>query len=172
MVELLLLRHAQARNDDGPGDHERPLTARGLTEARAVGAWLAGASLRPDRWLVSPARRTRQTADLAAAALATTLGAHDLDPRLYLADVPALLDVLGDRAAGAGRVLIVAHNPGLHEFVEQLCDTTLPDDASGGAPFPPAALARIAINGGWEALLPGAGRLLQLWRGEPRGPAP
>src|SRR3712207_9368577 len=56
---LLLIRHARAAG--GPIDRERPLTAEGVQQAAALGAWLERAGLVPDRVLVSPARRAVQT---------------------------------------------------------------------------------------------------------------
>ena len=57
---LVLLRHAKADNPFGMADADRPLTERGLRDARAAGRWLAQQAL-PELVLCSPARRTRQT---------------------------------------------------------------------------------------------------------------
>src|SRR5919202_2659209 len=66
---LLLIRHARAAG--GPVDSERPLTAEGVQQAAALGAWLEHAGLVPDRVLVSPARRAVQTLEQAGAALSS-----------------------------------------------------------------------------------------------------
>lgn len=62
-VDLILWRHAEARDAcDGEADHDRPLTARGAKQAEKAGAWLNRYLPETTRVLVSPARRTRQTA--------------------------------------------------------------------------------------------------------------
>ena len=68
---LLLIRHARAAG--GPVDRERPLSAEGVRQAAALGAWLAQAGLVPDRVLVSPARRAVQTWERAGAALSSAV---------------------------------------------------------------------------------------------------
>ncbi len=68
---LLLIRHARAAG--GPVDWERPLTAEGVQQAAALGAWLEHAGLVPDRVLVSPARRAVQTWEQAGAALSSAV---------------------------------------------------------------------------------------------------
>lgn len=67
-MRLYLLRHADAV-DQAPTDAARELTARGLAQARTVGAFCVQRALRPDLVLTSPYRRAVQTAELAAAAL-------------------------------------------------------------------------------------------------------
>ncbi|HZM45458.1 MAG TPA: histidine phosphatase family protein [Burkholderiales bacterium] len=59
-MDLILWRHADA--EDGTPDAERKLTPKGEKQARRVADWLK--EQLPDEYvvLVSPARRTRQTA--------------------------------------------------------------------------------------------------------------
>lgn len=62
-MELLLWRHADAF-DARPGedDLDRPLTPRGEQQAARIGHWLARVLPAAARIIVSPARRTQQTA--------------------------------------------------------------------------------------------------------------
>ena len=68
--QLMLLRHAKAELG-GPGmtDFERPLAGRGRKAAARMGRYLAENGLAPDLVLCSPARRTRETWEIASAAL-------------------------------------------------------------------------------------------------------
>ena len=60
--QLLLLRHAKSSWDDPElDDFDRPLSARGLDAAPLIGRELASRDWLPDRALVSPALRTRDT---------------------------------------------------------------------------------------------------------------
>jgi phosphohistidine phosphatase len=64
---IWLLRHADA--EDGSPDAERPLSAKGEQQARAVGAALAALGVELDACLASPRVRARDTARLVCASL-------------------------------------------------------------------------------------------------------
>ncbi len=103
-MNLLLWRHAEA--EDGHRDLERALTPRGREQAVRMAAWLREHGPRLDRVLVSPARRTQQTADALGVpyqivdAIAPGAGAEQV---LAAAGWPA----------GDGTVLVVGHQPTL-----------------------------------------------------------
>ena len=59
-MELILWRHAEA--EDGMPDSTRELTTKGLKQARAIAAWLEPRLPENTRIIVSPTRRTQQTA--------------------------------------------------------------------------------------------------------------
>lgn len=63
-MDLILWRHAEAR-DARPDEHDadRPLTPRGEKQARKAAAWLNRYLPDTTRVLVSPTRRTRETAE-------------------------------------------------------------------------------------------------------------
>ncbi|WP_431044796.1 SixA phosphatase family protein [Streptomyces sp. P1-3] len=63
---LVLLRHAKSAWPDGVDDQERPLAPRGRRDAPAAGRWLRDVGRVPDLAICSPARRTRETWELAA----------------------------------------------------------------------------------------------------------
>ncbi|USQ96504.1 SixA phosphatase family protein [Caulobacter sp. RL271] len=120
MERLILMRHGKAeRHAASGGDFERALAESGRVDAAVMGRVLAGLGLTPDLMLVSSARRTRETAE-------QMLVAHDHKPRvehsrdLYHADPEDILTALDDRGDGAGTVMIVGHNPGLHELALRL----------------------------------------------------
>src|SRR3546814_12763926 len=68
-----------------------------------------------DKLLASPAERVRRT-------IAAALPGADpvFDERLYLASAETIFECLADRASDAGAVLVVGHNPGLHEMPLEL----------------------------------------------------
>jgi phosphohistidine phosphatase len=76
-MNLLLWRHAEAEDGgmDEASDLARELSTKGQRQARHMAAWLHQHLPDYSRILVSPARRTRQTAD--------ALGLHyNIEPRL------------------------------------------------------------------------------------------
>ena len=67
MRRLTLMRHADARwKDAAVSDLERSLSRRGSTAAELMARRLLELELVPDLVLVSPARRTQQTAEIVA----------------------------------------------------------------------------------------------------------
>ena len=59
MIELILMRHAKSSRDDAAiADHERPLSKRGRSAAKAMGLHLAAAGLVPDLVLCLSAHRS------------------------------------------------------------------------------------------------------------------
>jgi phosphohistidine phosphatase len=113
---LLLFRHSKAeRSQPGSGDHARVLTERGRADAVRLGLYLASHGLAPDHALISSAARTRETWALAAAALRPAPPA-DFDARIYDAEPQTLFEVVAAAPANAQALVLVGHNPGLHEL--------------------------------------------------------
>ena len=147
---VALLRHAHAEPDAGGGDFERPLSARGRADAERVGQHLAASRLAFARVLCSPARRTRETLNLALPDVAA-----DFDPAIYEA-LPGTLASLID--AGPAPLLLVGHNPGLEQLVAFLVDGH--SDAARGVPT--AGLVLLALPDGSE-LGPGVAQVREFW---------
>lgn len=103
-MELILWRHAEA--EDGYPDLGRELTSKGLKQAERMAVFLRP-FLPPDiRILVSPAKRTQQTA--------RALTRHfETEPAIAPgASAPAVLKAAG-WPDGEGCVLLVGHQPTL-----------------------------------------------------------
>lgn len=159
MPRLILLRHAKSAWDDPAlADHDRPLNRRGRTAARLMAKPVAEAA--PDLVLCSTARRTRETVERMVEAGAFPAGRVVHDRELYHATPAAILAVVRARAADHPSVMVVGHNPGLHELAAAMA--TAGDDearAALAAKFPTAALAVLDLeNAEWQ---PGAARLIR-----------
>ncbi|MCB5164145.1 histidine phosphatase family protein [Streptomyces bambusae] len=156
MPDLVILRHAKSAWPPGVPDSDRPLGPRGLRDAPAAGALLAREHPRPDLVLCSPARRTRQTWELAAARLPAEPPVRH-EPRLYAAEAEEILDLVRETPADVGGLLLVGHNPGLQELVLLLAGGG-PGDALDriGAKFPTSAVAVLGCPEPWSALTPGS----------------
>lgn len=119
MQRLILMRHGEAeRQAPGLGDFDRGLTADGRTESRLIGKALAKAGLSPDLALVSPARRALETWQ--AAAEAFPRATERQDPSLYAASAVRLAAVVRDAAPAGDIVMMVGHNPGIHQYAIHL----------------------------------------------------
>ena len=152
MHRLHLLRHAKSSYPEAAEDHERPLSRRGREAARRVGESLPAALGALDLVLCSPALRTRETAELALAGFAAPARILYEDA-LYLAGRAALLRRLRRLDESAGAVLVIGHNPGLHELAIALAAPQSPQyKALAAGKFPTTARASFAIDGPWASL--------------------
>ena len=116
MKILTLLRHAKSSWDDRVArDFDRPLNARGRKAARTIGREMRAQGLAFDQILASPAVRVVETLDEVAEGYGAILDV-EYDERLYLATIPALLEVVRGADDEADRLLIVGHNPGLENL--------------------------------------------------------
>jgi phosphohistidine phosphatase len=163
--QLLLMRHAKSSWDDPKmPDHARPLNARGRQAAKAMRRAMRDLGLVPDVVLVSSARRTLQTMEALEPWEETPL-VEPMDG-LYLVGAPHLLQVLHTVAETARSVLLLAHNPGLHELAMLLVG---PQAMAAGTPatrrlaegYPTGALAEFVVAGSWRGLDEGGGQLLR-----------
>jgi phosphohistidine phosphatase len=160
MRRLLLLRHAKTeRAELGARDRDRKLTERGRADAPLIGAYMAHHDLIPDLALVSPAQRTLETWKLLAATLAKPPKAV-IDERIYNATAAKLMSVLSE-SRKAGTLLLVGHNPGVHDVaVELIAAGDAPTRARVTEKLPTAGLVVIDLAfDDWALLHPQAGRL-------------
>jgi len=120
MRRLMLLRHAKTETDAPTGrDQDRRLDERGHQDAAKVGDFIASHPPAPDLVLVSTAVRARQTWELAAAAMKDRVASPQVEfvPELYGAEPMQLLHQIRLAAAlDPKRLMLVGHNPGLHEL--------------------------------------------------------
>jgi phosphohistidine phosphatase len=126
MRRLMLLRHAKTENDAPSGrDQDRRLDDRGRQDAAEIGGFVADHPPFPDCVLVSPAVRAHQTWELAWAAMKDLVPPPhvELAPDLYGADPAQLLQSIREvSAVDPQRLMVVGHNPGMHELALALTD--------------------------------------------------
>jgi len=152
---LWLLRHVKSSWDEpGLADHDRPLAPRGRKAAKRIGGWAAQNGVHPELVLCSTALRARATLELLSADLGTPEA--KVEAGLYHASAAGLLERLRAVPVGIVDVLLVGHNPALHELA---CALAPP----GPEAFPTGALAelRLAIDS-WSGVRPGCGELVEL----------
>lgn len=163
---LILPRHAKSAWPDVP-DPERPLARRGQRGAPRMGRWLRASGYLPDQVLCSPARRARETWQLAAPAPPVSF-----DGDLYEGSAAQILDLLRRVRPTARTLLVIGHDPAIQDLALTLSAGHPParaeseSDAAAGAAldrlrvkFPTAAVAVLEFTGGWERLGPGGARL-------------
>jgi len=154
--QLFLLRHAKSSWDDATlADRDRPLSKRGRKAIAAMRQLVQSEKIAPDLVYVSSARRTLQTLE----------GLEPWDrspkvavtPELYLASAAQILELLRGVPDAARVVLLIGHNPGLHELAVSLVGGSEHAEGDGLARrlaegYPTGALAQFELEGRWAQL--------------------
>ncbi len=155
MRRLILFRHAKAEpRATGEDDFDRPLSDRGREDAALIGEALARENLAPDYALISPARRTAETWICARDAFPRIRA--ELNRALYNAGPEEIRHAVEAVAERCDTLIVVGHNPGLHELaVELLVDAaaSAADIEAVSARFPTATAAVYAIDPAGRASL-------------------
>lgn len=151
-LTLILTRHAKSDwADPSLDDHDRPLNKRGRRDAPRVGQWLKDNDLYPEHALCSSAKRAQETLK----GIAPDVPAF-ITSDLYLASPTRMASAL--QAASPERQILIAHNPGIASFAEQLV-TTAPDHPRF-QDYPTAATLVVDFDiETWADLTPGTGRV-------------
>ncbi len=160
MLRLMLLRHAKADHPAGVTDHERPLAGRGRAEAAAMGRYMAAAGLLPDLAIVSTARRSQETWDLARSAFAADVDRRN-EARIYEASVEGILEVMREVGPDVRSLLLIGHNPGFQALALWLVGKAgAADPVPLRQNYPPAGIVVIDVRvPDWREISSGSGRL-------------
>jgi phosphohistidine phosphatase len=152
MHQLHLLRHAKSSWKRDVDDHQRRLSRRGREAASRVGRHFPATLGVLDLVLCSSAVRARETMELFLAALPTPPCSR-IDEELYAASPEKVMSCLRRLSEGDRNVLVVGHNPGLHELAVALADKASQrfEELSSGK-FPTAARVSFQIPDCWSAL--------------------
>ncbi len=143
MKILGLLRHAKSDWDDmNQRDFDRGLNARGKKGAQLIGDHIRNHGVKWDRVIASPAVRVKLTLEGALPEITPVY-----DQKLYLASYDTIIETI-EAHAGSGddeaeAILIVGHNPGLHDTLLELVSPSKENDLFREAvvKFPTAAFA-------------------------------
>ncbi len=155
MKTLTLVRHAKSSwNHPGLADFKRPLNKRGERDAPRMGSRLAAQHIRPQIIVSSPAVRALTTAEVVASALGFLPAEIITDDRIFHAYSDQLLDVIRDFDASLHHVMLVGHNPGLTDLVEQLAQ-------AGILNIPTCGIVLLGFSvDRWQDVSDGAGEML------------
>lgn len=155
MPSLILFRHAKAAQAlPHQEDFKRPLTERGRRDAAEMGKLLAGLDI--DLALVSTAQRTRETWEIAMQEIPEPIRVS-LESGLYMCRSRDLLKRVREIAENTHNVVVIGHNPTLHEAALQLAagDSSLAAQELR-TKFPTAAIAIFKLRTmSWGEIGPG-----------------
>ena len=158
MRTLYVLRHAKSDwGDASLRDFDRPLNGRGRKSAKAMGRELRERGLTPDLVLLSPSARTTETLARVEEGFGASFEKVE-ESSIYLAENEALVALIRNAPAKSERLMIVGHNPGMHELVLLLANEPRDLREEAAAKFPTGAMAEISFDvGDWSDVTPGSG---------------
>jgi phosphohistidine phosphatase len=137
-MKLYLVRHTEAHAIGEAGaatDELRPLTDKGLADARAIGRALRRLDVRPATVWCSPLRRARQTAEALAAELKGKVEPVEHDALAPPGDAAWLANRAG-KAGADDELVAVGHEPFLGQMLQHLLN---------GPGLPPLPLGKGAV---------------------------
>ena len=143
MKKLIVMRHAKSDwSNPSLADIDRPLNRRGERDAPRMGRALAERNHIPDLLLLSPAERVNRTAEGLSKGMGRSIPGEFIDS-FYPGNPADFREALEEYGEKAGCILVLAHNPGVENFVMQL---------SGRYHKMPTAAAAVfsAENGFWQ----------------------
>jgi phosphohistidine phosphatase len=150
MKSLYLLRHAKSSwKDPALNDHDRPLSKRGRQAAKIMATYLRQSKIAPDLVICSTAVRAQQTLD-------PIIQGAKIPPKVVLTrelygGTRQLWEQLWNLPESAKSVLLIGHNPALHDLALELVRADKPSPWALEK-FPTAALATFHFDGVWKAL--------------------
>ena len=125
MKKLFIIRHAKSSWDsDAKSDFDRPLNKRGKRDAPLMGEVLKELAVMPDLILSSSAKRTTMTALILSEKIAYDKEIVFKD-NLYLASDSEIFDIIKRVDDKADSLFIIAHNPGVTNFINRFSDDYL-----------------------------------------------
>jgi phosphohistidine phosphatase len=155
MKMLYITRHAKSDwNNPELNDFDRRLNERGERDAPAMGEKIKGLGIAIDQILSSPAERALATSKRIANVLAYPESKIATDLRLYHARKETLLLVSRELENTSQSIMLVAHNPGLTDFVNCLVNQSIDN-------IPTCGIAAVKFTvATWQALNWGDGKLM------------
>ena len=122
MKTLFACRHAKALPIEGmQTDYDRPLSERGIRDARAMGQTWRELGIHLDAALSSPSRRTLMTAVEVTSAVGFPLDRVETNDCWYLACETTWLQAVQQIDEEVEVAALFGHNPGIHYFSDRLC---------------------------------------------------
>jgi phosphohistidine phosphatase len=122
MKRLYLIRHAKSSwSEPGLDDFHRHLNHRGNNDAPAMAKRLAGAGIRPDLIVASPATRAKKTAQFMAEGTGYDQDAIQYDKNLYLGSISYHCQLIAGLFKQVDVLFLVGHNNTITELADHFC---------------------------------------------------
>ena len=118
MKNIYFLRHAKSSWDDfALKDFDRPLSTRGIQDADLMGNYFRSKKIKLDIVFSSPSKRTRETLEHFFQLEKPSI---KFEESIYHASLDQLLSVIFGTPENLNNIMVVGHNPSMHEITEYL----------------------------------------------------
>ncbi len=145
---LCLMRHAEAANAQNGDDHSRVLTTWGQEQALRTGKALVSFGYAPELVICSAATRTKQTCDALISGGEFKNVPVDYEPSFYTGNARNYYDAIVSVDDDVTCVLIIGHNPAIHELALELSNRSDAAKEIAGT-YPPATVTVLSFHGDW-----------------------
>lgn len=130
MKQIIFMRHAKSSwSNSSLNDHSRPLNKRGIRNAPLMAQRLVEFNILPEHAYVSDSTRTRETWDLVRDIIPINFSLH---ADLYLPSSSNIVRFIRQSPNTYSNILIITHNPGITEVVEQLSNARIDNIPTAG----------------------------------------
>ena len=152
MKSIILFRHGRPKSSYIGEDHDRPLSPRGISDAKKMGIYLSNKNNLPDLVISSPALRAKTTAEFAMAEGKWSCSI-ELAAGIYGGLPSFLLNLAKKQDNFLSSICLVGHEPNFSNFISW----STGDDYKR---FPKASMAKIDFDVEmWENIAMGFGSL-------------
>lgn len=163
MKTLYLARHAKSDwNADANDDFSRPLSKRGINDAKKIGEALKLRDWKPEKIVCSNAIRTKQTCELLCNQAGFDFSSVVFEKRIYEASVITLLDVISEIPQAVNSLMLIGHNPGIEWLLLDLCKE-VPAQHNGKI-ITTGNIVKIQLDDEWVKLHAAHGTLIDIIR--------
>ena len=147
MKKIFFLRHAKSSwSDFSLKDFDRPLSTRGIQDAELMGNYFKAKKIGLDVIISSPSKRTKETLDHF---FSSNISEIEYEKSLYHAHLENVLEVITSSLEEINTIMIVGHNPSMHEITEYLSNKFINK-------YPTCCLASLVVNTEWNKVVRGS----------------
>ena len=150
MKTIHFLRHAKSSWDNFElKDYDRPLSTRGIQDADLMGNYFRSKKIKLDLVISSPSKRTTETLEHFFQFERPKV---QFEESIYHATLDEILDVIFSIPEDTESIMLVGHNPSMHEITEYLGNKFINK-------YPTCCLAALTIDSSWNEISQGCGKL-------------
>jgi phosphohistidine phosphatase len=131
MKNILLIRHAKSDWSHSLPDFDRALSSRGRHDAERMGKVIRPLIKTPCLFLASSSQRTRETVQRLVDSLDDSIVKTRFTDQLYLANSSTIKHLIKKHLGAVNSLIVIAHNPGMDDVVENLAGYTPPLTENG-----------------------------------------
>ena len=147
MKKIYFLRHAKSSWDDfALKDFDRPLATRGIQDADLMGNYFRSKKIKLDVVFSSPSKRTIETLEHFFQLEKPNI---KFEESIYHASLDDILSVLFSIPEDIKNIMVVGHNPSMHEISEYLSNKFI-------RKYPTCCLAGFTTDKNWNDLSQGS----------------